>query len=128
LDKRKEEVMHKTQEVEELMIQLFADRKNAEDQTKKVAEKKKRVEEEVKVVHEEARAAQEELNKVQPGLDKAKELLKLLNPKDVAEVRAYTTPPQMVMTVMSAVMILFKGYAGFCCLYFFLFFLFFFFF
>ena len=53
-----------------------------------------------------AEAAQKDLDEAMPALNEAMKALESLNKRDIAEVRAYGRPPQLVEIVMEAVMIL----------------------
>lgn len=53
-----------------------------------------------------ARDAQEDLDKALPALEKANKALDSLDKADIAELRVFTKPPDLVMTVMEAVCIL----------------------
>lgn len=53
-----------------------------------------------------AEEAQNELDKALPALEKANKALDALDKADIAEIRVFTKPPDLVMTVMEAVCIL----------------------
>ncbi len=53
-----------------------------------------------------AENAQKDLDEVVPALDEAMKALQSLNKKDLGEIKAYTNPPELVETVLQAVMIL----------------------
>lgn len=50
--------------------------------------------------------AQRDLNEALPALESANKALNSLNKADISEIKVFTTPPDLVMTVMEAVCIL----------------------
>lgn len=52
-----------------------------------------------------AKEADEELAKALPALDAANDALNKLEKKEIAEIKAYTSPPPIVGKVMEAVMV-----------------------
>lgn len=59
-----------------------------------------------KDLQEIAEEAQKELDKALPGLEKANRALDALDKADISELRVFTKPPDLVVTVMEAVCIL----------------------
>lgn len=53
-----------------------------------------------------ANDAQRDLDEALPALDSANKALDALDKADISEIRVFTKPPDMVMTVMEAVCIL----------------------
>ncbi|KAK2961380.1 putative Dynein-1-beta heavy chain, flagellar inner arm I1 complex [Blattamonas nauphoetae] len=96
LDERKQEDMFKTTEVEELMMQLFADRRNAEEQTKKVGEKRARMLEEEQVARQEAAAAQNELDKVIAAV-----MILLKHDTSWSDARKKLTDPHFILNLLN---------------------------
>nr|KAF6328674.1 dynein axonemal heavy chain 6 [Pipistrellus kuhlii] len=96
----------KSQDVEALMDKLAADQENA-DQVRSVVQEDEAV---AKVKAEETQAiaddAQRDLEEALPALDAANKALDSLDKADISEIRVFTKPPDMVMTVMEAISIL----------------------
>ncbi|EDV29505.1 uncharacterized protein TRIADDRAFT_51924 [Trichoplax adhaerens] len=93
----------KAQENEKLMTEL----KNEETEVEKM---KTLIETEEALTAQEAREVEQitkdaelDLNKALPALDAANSALNALDKSDIAEIRVYTNPPDLVMTVMAAV-------------------------
>ncbi|KAL4640265.1 dynein heavy chain 6, axonemal [Arapaima gigas] len=96
----------KSIDVGALMEKLAVDQEKA-DQVRKVVMEDEAV---AKVKAEETQAiaddAQRDLNEALPALDSANRALDSLDKADISEIRVFTKPPDMVMTVMEAVAIL----------------------
>ncbi|ELK30056.1 Dynein heavy chain 6, axonemal [Myotis davidii] len=99
-------LLTKSQDVEALMDKLAVDQENA-DQVRSVVREDEAV---AKVKAEETQAiaddAQRDLEEALPALDAANKALDSLDKADISEIRVFTKPPDMVMTVMEAISIL----------------------
>nr|KAF6307771.1 dynein axonemal heavy chain 6 [Myotis myotis] len=99
-------LLTKSQNVEALMDKLAVDQENA-DQVRSVVREDEAV---AKVKAEETQAiaddAQRDLEEALPALDAANKALDSLDKADISEIRVFTKPPDMVMTVMEAISIL----------------------
>ncbi|XP_016058014.1 PREDICTED: dynein heavy chain 6, axonemal [Miniopterus natalensis] len=99
-------LLTKSQDVEALMDKLAVDQESA-DQVRNVVQEDEAV---AKVKAEETQAiaddAQRDLEEALPALDAANKALDSLDKADISEIRVFTKPPDMVMTVMEAISIL----------------------
>ncbi|XP_003505691.1 dynein heavy chain 6, axonemal isoform X1 [Cricetulus griseus] len=99
-------LLQKSQDVEALMEKLAVDQENA-DQVRTVVQEDEAV---AKVKAEETQAiaddAQRDLEEALPALDAANKALDSLDKADISEIRVFTKPPDLVMTVMEAISIL----------------------
>jgi dynein heavy chain len=107
-DIKRADVQKNSREVDELIIRITADQKVAD-------EKQTYIEQQTEIINREkaeaealAADAENDLKKYEPELIKAQEAIDSLDNKSIAEIKAYTTPPVAVMTVMSAVMVVFQ--------------------
>ncbi|KAF6103026.1 dynein axonemal heavy chain 6 [Phyllostomus discolor] len=96
----------KSQDVEALMEKLAVDQENA-DQVRSIVQEDEAM---AKVKAEETQAiaddAQRDLDEALPALDAANKALDSLDKADISEIRVFTKPPDLVMTVMEAISIL----------------------
>ncbi|XP_037383628.1 dynein axonemal heavy chain 6 isoform X1 [Talpa occidentalis] len=99
-------LLAKSQDVEALMDKLAVDQENA-DQVRSVVQEDEAT---AKVKAEETQAiaddAQRDLDEALPALEAANKALDSLDKADISEIRVFTKPPDMVMTVMEAISIL----------------------
>ncbi|XP_033099985.1 dynein heavy chain 6, axonemal-like [Anneissia japonica] len=99
------ELKKKSADTELLMEKLSVDQEKA-DQVRKVVLEDEAV---AKVKAEETQAiaddAQRDLDEALPALEAAQKALDSLNKSDIAELKVFSTPPDLVMTVMEAVCI-----------------------
>ncbi|XP_012666455.1 dynein heavy chain 6, axonemal [Otolemur garnettii] len=99
-------LLQKSQDVEALMEKLAVDQESA-DQVRSVVQEDEAT---AKVKAEETQAiaddAQRDLEEALPALDAANKALDSLDKADISEIRVFTKPPDMVMTVMEAISIL----------------------
>uniref|UniRef100_A0A9J8BJA1 Dynein, axonemal, heavy chain 6 n=1 Tax=Cyprinus carpio carpio TaxID=630221 RepID=A0A9J8BJA1_CYPCA len=107
----------KSIDVNALMEKLAVDQENA-DQVRRVVKEDEAL---AKVKAEETQAiaddAQRDLDEALPALDSANKALNALDKADISEIRVFTKPPDLVMTVMEAVCILCRlHFLSFHCL------------
>ena len=94
------------QDTEKLMEQLSRDQE-AVDQVHSVVQKEEEImNEEAMRVQAIAEEAQRDLDSAIPQLEAAIAALDALDKSDISEIRVYTKPPPMVMTVLAAVCVL----------------------
>ncbi|XP_072261492.1 dynein axonemal heavy chain 6 [Pyxicephalus adspersus] len=96
----------KSIDVEALMEKLSVDQENA-DQVRRIVKEDEAI---AKVKAEETQAiaddAQRDLDEAMPALEAANKALDSLDKADISEIRVFTNPPDLVMTVMEAISIL----------------------
>ncbi|XP_042301519.1 LOW QUALITY PROTEIN: dynein axonemal heavy chain 14 [Sceloporus undulatus] len=100
------QIEKKSQEIEELVEKLHKDAKVVEQVRTIVKQDEENMAAETRIVEEYAKQATDELNVVLPSLEKALNALDSLDKTHIAELRVYTRPPPLVLTVMNAVCIL----------------------
>lgn len=88
------------------MNQLAKDQESVDQVRRVVSEEEAQLNHEASRVQEIADDAQRDLDQAIPALLAANEDLNTLDKSDIAEIRVYTKPPGMVMTVMAAVCLL----------------------
>lgn len=91
---------------DEYLVVIVQQKRDAEEQEKTVIARSEKIAEEESHCLVLAEAAQKDLDQALPALERAMEALKALNKKDLGEIKSYPTPPELVETVMQAVMIL----------------------
>ncbi|XP_075717900.1 dynein axonemal heavy chain 6 [Rhinoderma darwinii] len=96
----------KSIDVDALMEKLSVDQENA-DQVRRIVKEDEAI---AKFKAEETQAiaddAQRDLDEAMPALDAANKALDSLDKADISEIRVFTNPPDLVMTVMEAICIL----------------------
>ncbi|XP_064639639.1 dynein axonemal heavy chain 2-like isoform X2 [Lineus longissimus] len=106
LEVAKTKVAQFQKQCEEYLVVIVQQKREADEQQKAVAQKSEKIgEDEVRCRHM-ADLAQQDLNEAVPALEEAMKALESLNKKDIGEIKSYGRPPQLVETVMQAVMIL----------------------
>nr|XP_029531899.1 dynein heavy chain 14, axonemal [Oncorhynchus nerka] len=100
------QIEEKSKEIEILMGKLKEDSQAVEQVRAIVKIEEDMMVQETRIVHEYAEDATADLNKVLPLLEKAVSALDALQKSDISEIRVYTKPPELVLTVMHAVCIL----------------------
>ena len=91
------------QDTEILLNQLAKDQDSVDQVRHVVSQEEALMNQEARRVQEIANDAQRDLDQALPALLAANEDLNTLDKSDIAEIRVYTKPPGMVMTVMAAV-------------------------
>ena len=91
---------------DEYLVVIVQQKRDTEEQEKSVAARSEKIAVEESRCQVLAENAQKDLNEVIPALDEARMALESLNKKDLGEIKAYTNPPELVETVLQAVMIL----------------------
>ncbi|XP_067883713.1 dynein axonemal heavy chain 6-like [Heterodontus francisci] len=100
------QIEQKTKEIEQLMQKLKDETDAVEEVRAIVKQEEEIMAEETRIVQEYAEQATSELNDVLPILDQAIIALQALDKSDISEIRVYTSPPTLVLTVMKAVCVL----------------------
>eukprot|EP00063_Salmo_salar_P092130 XP_014066965.1 PREDICTED: dynein heavy chain 14, axonemal isoform X3 [Salmo salar] len=100
------QIEEKSKEIEILMGKLKEDSQAVEQVRAITKMEEDMMVQETRIVHEYAEDAMADLNKVLPLLEKAVSALDALEKSDISEIRVYTKPPELVLTVMHAVCIL----------------------
>ena len=109
LEIKKIQVDKAQKDCEEMLVGIVNDKRTADEKRKHVeaeAERIGREEVETKAIAEDA---ERDLGVALPALEKAMAEVDKLQKGDISEVKAYSTPPEAVMTTLAAVMTLFKG-------------------
>ncbi|XP_028393421.1 dynein heavy chain 6, axonemal-like isoform X2 [Dendronephthya gigantea] len=97
------ELERKAKDTEVLLNQLAKDQESVDEVRHVVSEEESLLNQEAERVREIADEAQRDLDQAIPALMAANEDLNTLDKSDIAEIRVYTKPPGMVITVMAAV-------------------------
>jgi dynein heavy chain len=109
LEETRVKVAQFQKECEEYLVVIVQQKQDADEQAKSVTARSEKIAVEEAKCKEMADAAQHDLDEALPALEEAVKALEALNKTDMAEVRAYTSPPDLVDIVMQAVMILRGG-------------------
>lgn len=104
-DIKRQEVQRNTREVDELLVKISAERKVADEKQVFITAERAKIEKEAEEAEALAAEAEADLAVYEPELKAAEAAIAQLDSKSISEVKSYTTPPEQVMTVMSAVMI-----------------------
>ncbi|KAI5628238.1 dynein heavy chain 6, axonemal isoform X2 [Silurus asotus] len=96
----------KSIDVNALMEKIAVDQESADQVRKVVKEDEALAKEKERITKAIANEAREDLDKALPVLEKANKALDSLDKADISEIRVFTKPPDLVMTVMEAVCIL----------------------
>jgi dynein heavy chain len=99
------DVSKATKAAEDLVINIAKERKIADEKQVFIEAQTVKIEKEKEETIELAADADRELKKAEPALLEAQKALEGLDKKYIAEIKAFTSPPAAVETVMSAVMI-----------------------
>ena len=111
LEVKKVVVAKSQRECEDLLVKIVSERRVADDQRKQVEADSQRIgleAVECKAISDDAEA---DLAIAMPALEKAMEEVDQLDKSAISEVKAYSKPPELVETVMKAVMTLFQKQA-----------------
>uniref|UniRef100_A0A8D0B053 Uncharacterized protein n=1 Tax=Salvator merianae TaxID=96440 RepID=A0A8D0B053_SALMN len=100
------QIEKKSKEIEELVEKLHKDALVVDQVRTIVKQDEEIMSAETRIVEDYAQQATDELNVVWPTLEKAIAALDALDKNHVAEIRVYTRPPPLVLTVMNAVCVL----------------------
>ncbi|XP_056424426.1 dynein axonemal heavy chain 14 isoform X2 [Hyla sarda] len=100
------QIEQKSKEIEELLVKLQKDSVVVEQVRAIVKQDEEVMAQETRIVQEYAEQAQQELSDVLPALEDAVSALDSLDKADISEVKVYTHPPFLVLTVMNAVCVL----------------------
>ena len=106
LEETKVKVAVLQKQCEEYLVVIVQQKRDAEEQEKSVIARSEKIADEESRCLQMADTAQKDLDEALPALEEAMKALESLNKKDLGEIKAYTNPPELVETVMKAVMIL----------------------
>ncbi|KAI8620571.1 dynein heavy chain and region D6 of dynein motor-domain-containing protein [Chytriomyces sp. MP71] len=95
-------------DVENLMIKIAKDQEVADNVRKVVSDEEAIVRAKANETESFAKEAQKDLDEALPALDAAYKALDALDKKDIAELKVFAKPPDVVLMVMEAICILFK--------------------
>ncbi|KAI8801429.1 dynein heavy chain and region D6 of dynein motor-domain-containing protein [Cladochytrium replicatum] len=102
------ELKQKAQDVEVLMVKIAKDQEIADGVRKVVSEEEAIVREKATQTEAIAEEAQKDLDEALPALQAAYKALDSLEKKDIAELKVFTKPPELVLMVLEAICIFFK--------------------
>jgi dynein heavy chain, axonemal len=102
------ELKQKAADTEALMLKIAKDQETADGVRKVVSEEEAIVRDKAKATEAIAADAQKDLDEALPALDAAYKALDALDKKDIAELKVFSKPPDLVLLVLEAICILFK--------------------
>ncbi|RKO89719.1 dynein heavy chain and region D6 of dynein motor-domain-containing protein [Blyttiomyces helicus] len=102
------ELQIRAKDTEVLMIKIGKDQEVADTVRKTVSEEETVVRAQALETEGIANEAQNDLDQALPALDKAYKALDALEKKDIAELKVFTKPPDLVLMVLEAICTLFK--------------------
>lgn len=102
------DVQKKTKGAEELVLEISKEQRNADERLKIIKQQQAVIERDSEETMRLAKEADEELAKALPALEAANSALEQLDKKEIAEIKAYASPPLIVGKVMEAVMVCLK--------------------
>jgi dynein heavy chain len=103
-EQQKKTVAQSQRECEDLLVIIVQDRRVVDDQTKRVTSDAEKIQKDEIELQQLTADAQKELDDALPALQRAEDALNSLNKKDIAEIKAYSKPPELVELVLNAVM------------------------
>ena len=109
LEKKKIIVGKAAKDCEELLVVIVSERRAADEKQKVVEKDATRIAKEAASANAIAADCEEDLGRALPALEKAMIEVEKLDKAAITEVKSFSTPPDAVVMVMAAVMILFKG-------------------
>ncbi|KAJ3415371.1 Dynein heavy chain 6, axonemal, partial [Chytridiales sp. JEL 0842] len=102
------ELKQRAADVETLMVKIAKDQEMADGVRKVVSEEEAIVRDKAVATEMIAAEAQKDLDEALPALNAAYRALDALEKKDIAELKVFTKPPELVLMVLEAICILFK--------------------
>jgi len=105
LDHAHNDLTQKQKDCEELMIRITHESREADEKQKEVEQKKAVLEKDRIETENLAGSAKADLDAAMPALMEASEKIDKLTNSEFAEIKAYSTPPEPVMAVMSVILI-----------------------
>jgi len=103
-EQQKKTVAQSQRECEDLLVVIVQDRRLVDDQTKRVTADSEKIQKDEVELQQLTGDAQKELDDALPALQRADDALNSLNKKDIAEIKAYSKPPELVELVLNAIM------------------------
>ena len=101
---KKMEVAKAKKECEELLVQIVQDKRVADEREKQVNADAKKIGKEAAEADAIAAECKLALDEALPALAEAEEALRVLDKKDVSELKAYQSPPRLVELTLSGVL------------------------
>eukprot|EP00118_Oscarella_pearsei_P016795 m.162667 g.162667 ORF g.162667 m.162667 type:complete len:4507 (+) comp38847_c0_seq1:65-13585(+) len=101
-------IVQKAKATDTLLQELAHEQEGVDKERGIVQKEESKMAEKTCLIEENAMAAQKDLDDALPALQTAVFSLDALDRTDIAEIRVYTKPPEMVMNVMAAVCVLLK--------------------